>query len=128
MTRLYPMTEVPEVLERLAGVPAGTHAALEVLREKYKALKAGATSSKRYELEEEEYEELDTKSDLGTLDHFLTFGWGRVNMNVLVAANPANEGECSGRELDTVKVGEILLGHGIAVAVSSEELGGLKWN
>ena len=128
--RLYPVTENPVVLEKLAGVPAGTHALLEAMREKYKLLRIALSPSQRYELEEQEYQELDENAALGTLDHFLTFGWGRVNMNVLIAANPANEGEYSGRETDTIKVGGILLGHGIAIpgSVSASELEGLRWS
>jgi len=50
-TRLYPNTDDPRVLERLAVVPAGTHEKLAAIREKYAELIRAALAEAEYDLE-----------------------------------------------------------------------------
>ena len=73
-TRLYPKVSV-ETLERLAGVPAGTHDWLVAVRNKYPPPgEQGWEQAQRY------FVEVGADPDLDTLDNFLTCGWGRLSL------------------------------------------------
>jgi hypothetical protein len=120
-TRLYPITNNPATLERLAGVPAGTYAKLEALR---------ATRNSRPGQENAQavfYEAVYNDKNLVRMNNFNVFGWGRVNPD----ACP----DYSGRETDPVKCLDILAAHGIEIDLSGEngalevaDLEGLCWN
>jgi len=86
-TRLYPNTQDPRVLERLAGVPAGTHEKLAAIREKYAELareaKANCTTVEEfaeveYELDSQEFDEISVDPNTDAYDSFVIFGWGRI--------------------------------------------------
>jgi len=66
-TRLYPNTESAATLEALADVPAGTMEILKALRVQAAELDGEAA-----------WALVDGHPTAGRLDHFLTFGWGRV--------------------------------------------------
>lgn len=97
-TRLYPLTRDAAALETLAGVPAGTMARLDAIKapfaarsqarqEAFEAAPEGAAgdavrSGLRYEERvdsEAEWNAVNADQDAGTLDGFLTFGWGKFN-------------------------------------------------
>lgn len=65
--RLYPNTEDSAVLEVLAGVPAGTHAALKAWERKYPD-----------DYSYERWERLWEDRDRGKLEAFIHSGWGRL--------------------------------------------------
>lgn len=68
--RLYPLTQDVSKLEKLAGVPAGTHRDLEVLKQ------ACDGNEERY------YDLLFAKENaaLNRLSSFILFGWGKVRV------------------------------------------------
>ncbi|MBI4672428.1 MAG: hypothetical protein HY741_12290, partial [Chloroflexi bacterium] len=86
-TRLYPNTNDPRVLERLAGVPEGTHEKLAAIREKYAELtreaQANCTTAEEfarveYELGSQEFDEISADPNTDVYDSLVTFGWGRI--------------------------------------------------
>jgi hypothetical protein len=71
-TRLYPLTQDPQKLEVLAGVPAGTFQELKA----FEALAPEIGS-------QEEYAHWCRKQEIlhvAKLDRFLVFGWGRMGV------------------------------------------------
>ena len=73
--RLYPNTTDAAKLEKLAGVPCGTMALLEILREAEQLYRAAHP-------EVDEYEvgycfDCIAKGHVGTLSSFLSEGWGK---------------------------------------------------
>ena len=75
--RLYPNTKNVASLETLCGVPAGTHARLVATQERHKAELVGKSFHERQEPEYRQWKEINDDDAMGTLDAFLTFGWGR---------------------------------------------------
>lgn len=109
-TRLYPVTTDPRVLERLAGVPAGTYNDLESLKKR---------------MADKPYREFADKvwhdRDLRLLDMFLSFGWGRVDSRICP--------DCCGDTKWPRRMAEILEWHNVDLnGVSIDELDGLEWN
>lgn len=82
--RLYPKSDDPAVLEKMIGVPAGTHQRLEELKTKHKAdlkaLQDGTLDREisEYDLEYEQYCEISDDPDLGPMNRFLIYGWGKL--------------------------------------------------
>ena len=74
-TRLYPVTRKPESLEILCGVPAGTYARLEAFEKEHPYTYDNEKGYERWKL-------LNADEDMGTLDNFKTFGWGRVDSRI----------------------------------------------
>ena len=79
ITKLYPNTTNAEILEKLAGVPAGTHKLVERLR-----LHQLNMQRKHPEHADAIDDDMDRflhndAPNLGKYDDFRTFGWGRVN-------------------------------------------------
>lgn len=137
-TRLYPATENTAVIERLAGVPAGTAerwAALEDARQKAKkALHAtvppgGPVSmdvhAKSHMIDEAFYEEVFNDSAISKYNHFTLFGWGRFHCPRLVNEQKGNL--YSGRTTDRDEV--LTLTDGIDLnGVAVDDLNGLYWS
>lgn len=73
--RLYPNTKDAAKLEKLAGVPQGTMAQLEILREAEQLYRAAHPEVDQQEVGYNFY--CITKGDVATLDSFLTQGWGK---------------------------------------------------
>ena len=72
--RLYPKTQNAEILEKLARVPEGTYGKLKEFE---------AQSENQYEIGSEKgyevYCRMQENPDLGALQEFLLYGWGRLN-------------------------------------------------
>lgn len=82
--RLYPNTRKPESLERLAGVAPGTHARLLAVQARHKDEReaAGAAWDGYYD-DYRQWQEIHDDPDLGALEDFLTFGWGKFHGGVI---------------------------------------------
>ena len=93
--RLHPKSEDPAVLEKLAGVPAGTHQRLKEREKKHKAdLKAleDGTLDREispYDLEYDQYCEIEDDPELCKMKNFLIYGWGKPRY-------PLPDNECCG--------------------------------
>ena len=74
--RLYPNTTDAAKLEKLAGVPQGTMAQLEILREAERLYLAAHPEVDAYEVGYNFYC-ISKGSDVETLDSFLSDGWGK---------------------------------------------------
>lgn len=85
--RLYPNTNDVAKLEKLAGVPVGTTARLEVIQKRQEAEKAGIPLFDRYEIDYRHWQEINDDGDLGNLEAFMLYGWGKFR---------GGNGECSG--------------------------------
>jgi len=89
--RLYPNTTDAAKLEKLAGVPQGTMAQLEILREAERLYRAAHP-----EVDEDEvgysFYCIAKGSDVETLDSFLCQGWGRFSAEDLLSEEDASLG------------------------------------
>jgi len=74
--RLYPNTTDAAKLEKLAGVPHGTMALLEILREAEQLYRAAHPEMDEYEVGDNFYR-ISKGSAVETLDSFLSEGWGK---------------------------------------------------
>lgn len=74
-TRLYPRTESSEILEKLAGVPTGTHAALIEFESAPENQYNWGDGEKGYEV----YCRRKELKAVDELDGFITYGWGKLN-------------------------------------------------
>jgi|SRR5579859_276163 len=107
--RLYPKSEDPSVLERLAGVPAGTSARLDAV------LAAGQGDAAEAVIRADQ--------DLQALDIAQLFGFGILRVWV----GPSVIGE----ETDPARVAAILSGQGVDLAaygLALSDLGGVAWS
>jgi hypothetical protein len=118
-TRLYPRTRNVNVLEKLAGVPAGTSNTLEELETKRDTM-----DSMDY------YDLLDKHPEANILDNFMTFGWGKLNSEQwAVAKELLGPDECwNGSITDPADVLRMLNAKFCMLnGVSIEELEGVYW-
>lgn len=123
-TRLYPITDRTELIERIAGVPQGTTAVLEDLE----SLREDLGSEAWYEL-------MDQHPDAMRLYDFQLFGFGKLNNQQWSIARTVCEAgeEYSGSTKDKTLVRELLnevqdyykttLG-----LINIEDLDGVCWN
>jgi hypothetical protein len=77
--RLYPNTQTPASLELICGVEPGTMERLNAMLARHKAELEAAKPEEKYDLGYKQYCERQDDQDIGRLDHFLTFGWGKFN-------------------------------------------------
>ncbi len=139
-TRLYPNTNNDNILEILAGASKGTMERLSKTQENHKQLLSAARErgDSIYDLEHELWCEIHEDSDMGTLDSFITFGWGKLRTEVydLLKTSPNlwdgelyDGGSCNDSEL----CAKMLVAQGvdpthlIANGISPKDLGGLSW-
>lgn len=115
-TRLYPNTRCMNTLQTLAGVPAGTKEVLDALQEQGK----GMDDFKAWEL-------VNDHPTAGRLDHFLTFGWGRVE-GVQEMREAGLDPVC-GSTSDPAVVGRICEAQGLSADTTRmlQETGGVCW-
>lgn len=120
MTRLYPYTRNPEVLERLAGVPAGTSQAADQLD---RELEAARFDDEAYEAAERAAGEAAC-----ALRGFRIFGWGRFRG--WQAAEDAGHDPVSGSTSDEDLVAALLRAQGVSLpeGVTLADLEGVGWN
>ncbi len=132
-TRLYPITNDHSILEALAEVPKGTMERLTKMQANHKELLDAARSRGEgiYDLEHELWCEINDNPDMGPMDNFHTFGWGKLRSGVyeLLEANPDKwEGETySGSCTDADLCAQMLLAQGVVTSVSPSDIGGLAW-
>ena len=81
--RLYPNTKDAAKLEKLAGVPEGTMAQLEILRESERLYCAAHPEVDKDEVGYNFFC-ISKGSDVGTLDDFLLQGWGKFQSTGLL--------------------------------------------
>ncbi len=119
-TRLYPNTKNPAILEKLAGVPAGTAARLEAIQKRQEEEMAGKDFFERNEIGFRHFQEMHETPE-GDLSTFLTFGWGRVDMGACPDYSGSND--------DEVGVAQILRRHPVQLPadVTVAELEGVHW-
>ena len=133
-TRLYPNTNDPRVLERLAGVLEGTHEKLAAIREKYAELIRNAPANcttveelagVEYDLQSKEFDEIRDDQKVDTYDDFVTFGWGRIpNLRLIDRGYDL----VVGNETQPDKVEAILKLHQVDLNdVTITEIGGVHW-
>ena len=80
-----PLDQDPQVLERLAGVAPGTYETLQIMRAAEKALLQGETDLERIQDIGYAFYQVTQDHDVGTLDDFILFGWGRFDLSLLPA-------------------------------------------
>lgn len=135
-SRLYPVNESPALIAKLVGVDPSVvtrHAEIEA---QYKGIKAtldgffrlpDTTDEQKNRLrqvfhivERDEYSTMHDDAELGKVEHFKLYGWGRVCHRGV---------EEYGRETEPSKVLAMLASQGVTLpdGVSVEELGGVKW-
>ncbi|MBI4673130.1 MAG: hypothetical protein HY741_15865 [Chloroflexi bacterium] len=134
-TRLYPNTNDPRVLERLAGVPEGTHEKLATLREKYAELareaQANCTTAEElarveYDLDSQEFEAISADRNTFAYDSFIIFGWGRIKNLRLI---DRDYDLVVGNESQPDKVEAILKMQRVDLkGVTLAEIGGVHWS
>jgi hypothetical protein len=115
-TRLYPVTTDTTILEKLAGVPAGTHQRFEELRKIAECLS-------RYEA----YDLIQNDDDMANYDNFCTFGYGRINYQLVDDLGYDN---CSGRtnlpeHVRAIARHHAIFEHNIQLLIES---GGVCWS
>lgn len=132
-TRLYPMTENTEILERLAGVPVGTYELYKAIKDEHAERKAelerkwyaATTEDEKLELHfqyedvaAEFYDRMQENPDVSALDQFIGSGWGKIQF-------PA---DCYGEVTDPITVRQLLCIQGADLnGVTIEELEGIYW-
>jgi hypothetical protein len=100
--RIYPNTKDSNILEKLAGVSQGTMERLNQTRKAQEQFIADlrAKGDDGFGYGGKFYDEIHNDPDMGALDSFLTFGWGKLTNSSWEAlkANPSLwEGDdCSG--------------------------------
>ena len=116
-TRLFARTNDITILEKLAGVPAGTKAVLDTLR----------AEGNQMEDEFAVFNHIRTNPDAERLDVFLTFGWGRVNADVVRSLGYPT---CGAHTDEPSQVRHIGLWHNLSDEVINLliESGGVYWN
>ena len=139
-TRLLSTTQNEAIIEILAGVPAGTHKALNDI------LIANKEACERAKNDGLSYDDIDqikyyqrsalSYSPEGRLDGFLTFGWGKLTYEAfeIVKANiPSDEDENWLWNGDTTNVGlidSIMEAQGVdleKLGINPEDMEGLSW-
>jgi hypothetical protein len=132
-TRLYPITTNSNTLEALAEVPKGTMERLTKTQANHKELLNAARSRKEdtLDLEHELWREINDNPDMGPMDNFHTFGWGKLRGDVydLLENNTDKwEGELyNGVCEDPELCAQMLLAQGVVTTVSPSDVGGLTW-
>jgi hypothetical protein len=130
-TRLYPYTTDTAVLEKLAGVPAGTAAALEAYDHANKPTDFyGEESAAAWEA----YFGNMTAA-MSSYDHFIVYGWGRLTRDAsdVAARVPGDVHDgyaICGATDNTEAVRAILAAQGVTLpfSVTARELEGLTWS
>ena len=129
-TRLYPVTTDPRVLERLAGVPEGTHEKLAAIREKY-ARARRAEDAQLENLDSQEFEDICNDLSAARYNTFILFGWGRISNLRLI---DRGYDLAAGSETQFVRVMQILdlqridlQQHVDFKGVTFAEIGGVRW-
>ena len=139
-TRIYPTTRNGNILEILAGVPAGTFESLQTLLTEQKAQMDKARNERKdfVELDQIDYEHYKVRQNRpeGLLDGFLTFGWGKftnetyelINGNIPVGAD-TDWVWCGGTK-DVGLIDSIMETQGVdleKLGINPEDLEGLSW-
>jgi hypothetical protein len=109
-TRLYPRTENPAVLEKLACVPTGTMRRLRSAKAQLISTRKGVryylvagksqlvavrNPSDMEEVWDAEFQVVYADDNLSALDHFLSYGWGKLSRDAsdfLVSLGHKDEG------------------------------------
>jgi len=139
-TRIYPTTRNGNILEILAGVPAGTLESLKSLmvEQKEQIDKARSEGKDFVELDQIDYEHYKIRQSRpeGLLDGFLTFGWGKFTNETYELINgniPAGEDKdwvwCGGTT-DVGLIDSIMEAQGVdleKLGINPEDLEGLSW-
>lgn len=105
-TRLYPETS-PDIMEHLAGVPAGTWDRLS----KYESINPERNSSE----EDVWYDKLFQDHDLLALYNFKLFGWGKLTPEVSGYLKDHGHNTVCGQTQDPMQVKEILFRQGVSI-------------
>jgi len=139
-TRIYPTTRNGNILEILAGVPAGTFESLQTLLTEQKAQMDKARNERKdfVELDQIDYEHYKARQNRpeGLLDGFLTFGWGKftnetyelINGNIPVGAD--EDWLWNGGTTDVGLIDSIMEAQGVdleKLGINPEDLEGLSW-
>lgn len=144
-TRLYPTTENPQILEALANVPAGTSARLDGLKKQFddkrdrllgETRKNGISDAEKNRLNglyeattSEEIEKISQDPDCYTLEHFLNFGWGRLQAETATVIQ-ANHMDINIGTTESLKMVQAMIAtNGILLPeeVKVADLVGLTW-
>lgn len=115
-TRLYPVTTEIATLEKLAGVPAGTHHRCEEVRKLADCLS-----------QDEAFDLIQKDDDVANYDNFCTFGYGRINYQLV---DDLGYDSCSGRtnlpeHVRAIARHHAIFDHNIQLLIES---GGVEWN
>ena len=138
-TRLYPNTNDSSILEILAGVSQGTMERLNKMQENHKQLITSARDrgEDTMELEFQLWKEINNDPEMGSLDNFTTFGWGKLRSAVydlLESHSDKWEGETYGGSCnDSELCAKMLVAQGVDVValiangISPKAIGGFSW-
>lgn len=122
-TRLYPITKKAEIVEQLAEVPTGTHAAL-------RAFETDPENQYSYGDMDKGYEVHCRKSpELHKLDDFLLYGWDKFNGAALGVLQRWGLEREIGKTTNPIIVRALINSMGIDLkGVKIEDLEGLVWH
>ena len=129
-TRLFPRTEDAALLERLAGVEAGTAARLAELEAEAEPLAEGFEGYGEYQAACFAFlDRLRAEPGTDRLHSFKTSGWGRVTANAGHTMLAADLDSVCGSAEEPGLVAELLRGQGNALpaGVSATYIKGVYW-
>lgn len=123
-TRLYARTENAAIIEKLAGVPQGTYAALQEFDSNPENQYDWGDTEKGYEV----YCRKQKSPDLSTLDEFLLYGWGKFNRATIGVLERWQLNREVGSTTNSVIVRSLITSMEIDTkGIPLEKLEGLKW-
>jgi hypothetical protein len=123
-TRLYARTENAAIIEKLAGVPQGTYAALQEFDSNPENQYDWGDTEKGYEV----YCRKQQSPDLSTLEEFLLYGWGKFNRATIGVLERWQLNREVGSTTNPVIVRSLITSMGIDTkGVAHREFEGLKW-
>lgn len=113
--RLYPNCDTA-TRERLAGVPAGTWDRLQAFEAKCPKVDGPTMTAW--------YDRLFKNSDLNTMHHFETFGWGRLTTEAIKFITKVQEFDYAGEITDPA------LAQGLihAMGITAEGVTSVRWS
>jgi hypothetical protein len=117
-TRLYPNTQDTASLEKLAGVAAGTAERLLATQARHAEELKKVDRQFRNDFEYKQWCEIKDDENMGGLDHFLTFGWGKFDGIGLAE-------DCSGHLTDPDAIARLFAANGITADIALCE--GVHW-
>ena len=87
-TRLYPQTDDPRILEKLAGATTGTYEKLKIIKDAQYAYEKNPPSDLHPDVIGYAFFTLMNETEFDRLDNFLEFGYGKFDYSLLGRYSP----------------------------------------